>query len=54
MTTYAALKKLTLLHTQYPVEDTPAHPIFKRTKISSLEIDIFWLKNDGEKWSRMF
>ena len=26
----------------------------KQTKISSPEIDIFQLKNDGEKWSRIY
>ena len=29
---------------------TPAKTHFKWTKISSLEIDVFWLKNDSEKW----
>ena len=32
---------------------TPART-YKWTKISSLEINIFWLKNDGEKWSRIY
>ena len=32
---------------------TPAKTHFKWTKISSLEIDVFWLKNGSEKWSRI-
>ena len=39
---------------QYKTIHTSYDSSYKWTKISSLEIDIFWLKNDGEKWSRIF
>ena len=33
---------------------TSQDSFYKWTKISSLEINIFELKNDGEKWSRIY
>ena len=33
---------------------TSCNSFYKRTKISSLEIIIFELKNDGIKWSRIY
>ena len=36
------------------LKHTSCNSFYKRTKISSLEIIIFELKNDGKKWSRIY
>ena len=33
---------------------TSYNSFYKRTKISSLEITVFELKNDGKNWSRIY